>query len=193
MSHWSFWDWIAYGCLGIAAFGLAIGTIWKEYPHMFQSWWPTFLSSPKWSFLPAIFFVIATLIFIFRAVAPSATSKSAGPVQSVAAALIEKSELRMHSYGDDRDPTRLSDVNVWRWYYLRTAFIGIDKESGNVVKRVSPTLFVSFDSPTKVGTLAVRSSDFKLPQYEVKQFTNRFAIIWFSDELPAGEFVVETY
>jgi len=55
MSNWTAWDWIAYGCLGIAAFGLAMGAIWKENPAMFENW-PLFFSSPKWSFVPMALF-----------------------------------------------------------------------------------------------------------------------------------------
>lgn len=65
MSSWSGWDWIAYGCLGIAALGLGIGTWGKDNPEMLSNL-PSLFSSPKWSAVPAILFVLATLIFIAR-------------------------------------------------------------------------------------------------------------------------------
>jgi uncharacterized protein (TIGR02594 family) len=65
MLHWTSWDWIAYGCLGIAAFGLAFGIVWKENPAMFKNW-PAIFASPKWSLVPAILFTLGTIIFIFR-------------------------------------------------------------------------------------------------------------------------------
>lgn len=69
MSHWTAWDWITYGCLGIAAFGLALGSLLKEYPSM-VSWMPEIFSSPKWAFVPALLFVVATIIFLVRTFAP---------------------------------------------------------------------------------------------------------------------------
>jgi hypothetical protein len=59
MSKWSPWDWIAYTCLGIAAGGAAISALPKETRAVFEGWSSLF-TSPKWSFVPAIFFIIAT-------------------------------------------------------------------------------------------------------------------------------------
>ena len=73
MAHWTPWDWIAYGCLGIAALGLAVASLAKEYPDMFH-WLPGFFSNSRWSFIPAILFVVATLIFIIRLLVPSTQS-----------------------------------------------------------------------------------------------------------------------
>jgi hypothetical protein len=47
-------------------------------------------------------------------------------------------------------------------------------------------LFVSFDPYVNVGTLQVSSPDMALPQFEVKEFNNRFAVIAFSGHIPAG-------
>src|SRR5260370_9329492 len=80
MSNWSGWDWIAFGCLGIAALGLAIGTWGKDNPEMLSNL-PSLFSSPKWSAVPGILFVLATVIFIARlfVAAPDApTSVTAG-------------------------------------------------------------------------------------------------------------------
>jgi hypothetical protein len=48
-------------------------------------------------------------------------------------------------------------------------------------------LYVNFDNPINAGTLEVKSPDIKLPIYEVKELTNRYAIIVFQDDLPRGE------
>jgi hypothetical protein len=192
MSHWSFWDWIAYGCLGISAFGWALGAIPREHPHMFDSW-PAFFASPKWSFVPAAFFVLGSAILMMRllivpAPKPVDLLQSSSPI-----AFIERSELKMHSYGDDRTPTAISNTNVWRWFYLRSIFGIVNVATGEKKETVQPTLFICFDRPTKVGTLNVSSGDFKLPRHEVKEFNNRFAVISFYEDLPTGSFTVETY
>ena len=64
MSNWSGWDWISFGLLGLAAFGLAFGSLAKESPEMFSGL--AFLSSPRWAFLPAALFAVATVIFLVR-------------------------------------------------------------------------------------------------------------------------------
>jgi hypothetical protein len=69
MRHWRFWDWVAYFCVGVAAVGLALGTALHEEPIMFKTL-PTFMMSPKWSYLPLILFAIGSLIFVVRAISP---------------------------------------------------------------------------------------------------------------------------
>jgi hypothetical protein len=59
MSNWSAWDWIAYGCLAIAAFGLAAGQIQRETPTMFERL-PAFFKSGRWSYVPAILVIVGT-------------------------------------------------------------------------------------------------------------------------------------
>lgn len=100
--------------------------------------------------------------------------------------LADSAELRLHLYGDNRFPTRVSGSNDWRYYYLHQTLVGIDKETGRKAEHVVPLLVFSFEKPIKVGTLEVNSSDFTLPRYEVKEFNNRFAVIVFYDALPAG-------
>jgi hypothetical protein len=70
MSNWSAWDWIAYGCLGVAALGLALGSWGKENPEMLERL-PSLFSSPRLAPVPAILFIIATVIFIIRLVIPN--------------------------------------------------------------------------------------------------------------------------
>jgi len=48
------------------------------------------------------------------------------------------------------------------------------------------TLFVTFENDVVISTLNVRSPDMQLPPYEVKEFNQRFAVIVFSDNVPAG-------
>jgi hypothetical protein len=65
MSHWTFWDWIAYSCMFVAAVGLALSQLPKEAREVIESWSSVF-SSPKWSFAPLVLVVIATVIFIVK-------------------------------------------------------------------------------------------------------------------------------
>jgi hypothetical protein len=115
------------------------------------------------------------------------------PSTVVAGDLVDTAELTLQIYGDERAPMRLSYNNIWRWYYLRNIMVIIGKETGKEVKHVIGNLYLSFDHPVKVGTLEVSAHGFILPSYEVKEFTNRYAIIVFSDELPGGNLQVKVY
>ncbi len=106
-----------------------------------------------------------------------------GPPQSV---LVDNAELRLHIYGDERQPTRIAATNIWRWYYLRNMFIEVDTKTGQQRRTTVPILFVTFDVPVRVGTFEVQSPDIRLPSYEAKEFNNRYAIITFYSDLSAG-------
>jgi hypothetical protein len=105
--------------------------------------------------------------------------------------LVDRSELRLLIHGDEREPTLMFYMNISRWYFLRQVLVGIDKETGERAKHVAISLFVSFDQPTKVKILEVKS-DAILPRYEVKAFNDRFAIIVFSAPIPAGTLEIAT-
>ncbi len=65
-----------------------------------------------------------------------------------------------------------------------------DKDGALQQGVMSTTLFVNFEVPVKVGTLEVVSTN--ILKYEIKEFNNRFAIIVFSGELPAGTLTIRT-
>lgn len=96
-----------------------------------------------------------------------------------------RAELTFHFYGDTRNPKLLSSENLWRWYLLRNQFVTVDAQ-GITYKRTISNLFITFNTPVRIGTVEVSSPDSKLPAYEVKEFNNRFAIIVFQDELSSG-------
>jgi hypothetical protein len=76
IAKWSGWDWISYGCLGLAALGLAVGAWGKENPEIYSNL-PTLFASPRWAAVPAILFALATVIFIARLLLPGAPSLQA--------------------------------------------------------------------------------------------------------------------
>jgi hypothetical protein len=176
MSDWTVWNWIAYGCLAISAFGGAIGTIFKKYPEI-ASRLPSAFSNPLWSFVPAAFLVLATAIFIWQLLFPS---------------LVAKSELTLRTYGDNRWPDRVSGKNDYRFFYLRGVVKSIHP-TGEKTEAIVPCLFVTFSRPTRTGTLTVNSPDMRLPRHEVKEFNQRFAVIVFDDELPLGTLKISTF
>jgi hypothetical protein len=115
------------------------------------------------------------------------------PATAVGGELLSTADLVLQTYGDERSPTRLSYDNIWRWYYLRMIMIGIEKDTGKEHRNAVASLYVNFDKPVMVGTLEVSAHGFTLPRYEVKEFTNRYAIVVFSQELPEGTVRVRVY
>jgi hypothetical protein len=95
-------------------------------------------------------------------------------------ALKDRAELRLHIYGDNRLPDRLSGVNIWRWYYMHEVLVMLNQDGAERSKILTSKLFISFDQPVNIGTLTVRS-DKPLTRYEIKEFNNRFAIIHFGE------------
>lgn len=93
--------------------------------------------------------------------------------------------LRLHVYGDHRTPERLASENIFRWFYLQTAIDGVGP-SGTTRIGTLATLFVSFENDVVISTFKIRSPDMQLPVYEVKEFNQRYAIVVFSDNVPAG-------
>jgi hypothetical protein len=67
MARWGFWDWVAYVCLGVAAFGLAGDAALKDHPQLFQHV-PAFFLRPFWGYVPIILFALGSAILAVRAV-----------------------------------------------------------------------------------------------------------------------------
>ena len=54
--------------------------------------------------------------------------------------------------------------------------------------KTTPNLFIIFDKPLdKLGNVKLHPIGFKLPQYEIKDFSDRSLVIGFFDKVPAGE------
>lgn len=65
MESWTPWNWIAYGSIGMTAILVAIGTATKEN-SVLSNWLSPFLKTYVLGYGPAIFFIIATIIFIIQ-------------------------------------------------------------------------------------------------------------------------------
>jgi hypothetical protein len=111
---------------------------------------------------------------------------------AAASDLFDHSELQLVIHGDEREPTLVFYMNISSWYFLRQVLEGIDKETGKkAAEHVTISLFVLFNQPTKAGTLEIKA-DTALPPHEVKEFNDRFAIIIFSDQIPACTLEITT-
>jgi hypothetical protein len=107
-------------------------------------------------------------------------------------ALKERAELRLHVYGDNRLPDRLSADNIWRWYYMHDLIVMLTPDGAKKREIVTCKLFITFDQPVVVGTMTV-TADKPLEHYEVKEFTNRFAIVTFEQALPECNITIQAH
>jgi hypothetical protein len=142
----------------IAIFVLIVGVVWAAL---------------SWSYGSIISHQAAEIKLLERQKAEA----SAVPRTAV---LKERSELRLHVYGDTRLPERLSADNIWRWFYMHDVLVMLNQDGSKKSEILTSKLFISFDQPVSVGTLTVKS-DKPLARYEVKEFNNRFAIIHFGE------------
>jgi hypothetical protein len=65
MRHWTFWEWVAYVALFVAALIIAVDTGFRESPDVMARL-PEFFHSEWWGFAPAVLVVAATIILLLR-------------------------------------------------------------------------------------------------------------------------------
>lgn len=104
--------------------------------------------------------------------------------------LVDRAHLKLHIYADTRLPDRLHAANIWRWYYMHEVLVMMNPDGSKNRELLTSKLFISFDQPVSVGTMTVRA-DKPLPNYEVKEFNNRFAIIAFLEAVPECSMDIE--
>ena len=127
MSHWGFWDWIAYICVGISALGLAIGAVFKENPAMLSSF-PRFFGSRIWRYVPIILFTLGTVVLAIKTAVPlfAGNETKIGleqtTVMPVAASIPTRAKIQFN-YGNS-DPDTVEKTNIWRVYALAARFVG---------------------------------------------------------------------
>lgn len=155
----------AIGILGIAV-GIAVGLLAAYLPQL-----------PGW--VPPAGFAVASLLVGF-----SAGLLAAGGLWRKRR-IAHKASLRLHIFGDHRAPQKLSHENIFRWYYLQWEARFVQPDGTQHVGKQA-ILFVTFEDDVVIRTLVVQSPDMLLPIYEVKEFNQRYAIIHFAANVPAG-------
>src|ERR1700730_8775357 len=82
--HWTFWEWIAYVALFVAALIVAADTGFREAPDVMARL-PEFFHSEWWGFTPAMLVVMATIILLLRefVFSDSKRTKQARPLSTI--------------------------------------------------------------------------------------------------------------
>jgi hypothetical protein len=175
MSNWSFWDWVGYACLGIAASGLALGAIGKDNPSLFAGL-PSFFLNSRWAYVPIVLFVVGSAILAVRAVYPLASEQQSPKIVQSVYAFLQFSDS--HSI-----PVEKKTTNVLSWYALFTESIYVDTQDANKKSlggfSVPPrwTVFVLFENLARFRQMIATCKGPNNPTCAV-QFTNdRYAII----------------
>lgn len=123
-------------------------------------------------------------VIIFGIIIALLTGKSHGIKQQSAE---DSSSVDLVWHGNAMAPDMKSSVNIFRWYSLITVLAAPNKESGIIEQNIiMTTLFITFDKPTKIRTLKIVGENMIIPQHEVKEFNQRYAIIVFTGAIPAG-------
>lgn len=91
--------------------------------------------------------------------------------------------LRLQFNAVNTVPVGLEKGNVWRWYALRTTIEGLDIKTKKPIKLGAWTIFITFDKPISFMQTQIDGAGSVLPTYEVKDSSQRSAVVWFSGEL----------
>jgi hypothetical protein len=94
MSHWGYWDWIAYTALFIAAVILAADTGFKSAPRVMDRL-PKLFRSGWWGFAPLVLVVVSTIILLGREYGYLNNNKVEQNISSVNANLLQPPSKRI--------------------------------------------------------------------------------------------------
>ncbi|HTB03807.1 MAG TPA: hypothetical protein VK804_25330 [Bradyrhizobium sp.] len=196
MSHWGFWDWVTYGCLGIAAFGLAAGAVVKDNPAMLENF-PTFFSSAKWAYVPIVLFAIGSAILAIRAIAPLVTHGSKETAADDTATLLPAIPTSLTiRFVDPNNAIHISGENIKRWYFLqnRMNVQSIDPKKPTLPPKIDTrviwNLVIVFDKLSGIKQLKVSGGP-DLPQYQINVFDPIYAVIVFNGEMTGKTVTIE--
>ena len=164
----------------LGVIGLALSVLFAFLPHFY----PTVSDGvARGGVLVGVFLLGMSVALLF---AHRGTKARAKPVPNAL--------LRLHMYSDQRLPDALKTEHIFRYYVLRQGAVAVGADGSQTQVFTTTTIFVSFEPDVLITTLKVRSPDMALPQFEVKEFNQRFAIVVFAGHLADGtvELAVES-
>jgi hypothetical protein len=65
MRNWTFWDWIGYSCIWVAALASAADGALKNAPDLLKAM-PQFFTGPIWPLVPLLFVLLGTIVLLAR-------------------------------------------------------------------------------------------------------------------------------
>jgi hypothetical protein len=158
MRQWTFWEWVAYASLGIAAAVIALDTSLKLTTGSLRQEVSGLLESPIWGFTPLFFFLVGTATFVLREMGwldrsrrpIAASDRHHGPAPKSLAPSIE-------ICFEKRAPYEVSDVQ--HHHVLSTVRIGLRNSGGGALSNCKVYVDKISPEPSIPGGLPVLLED----------------------------------
>jgi hypothetical protein len=201
MSSWSFWDWLTYTCIGVAALVLALDQAIKGSPQLLGNL-SGLLAKPSWNYAPLALIGLSGVVFLLKQVGIVGARVANHNVQSGAENLdikYIKTRLRLQFFGDHRIPHEVSSDNVAVWFAYFSASLSITPmdASGKPIDggmQIPPNwvVFVALDKPAKYRQAIVSFSNPEvMPITDTHMANTRVIAISTRGQIPAGVLSIE--
>lgn len=201
MSSWSFWDWLTYTCIGVAALVLALDQAIKGSPLLLGDL-SGFLAKPSWSYAPLALIGLSGVLLLLKQLG-ILSAKSANHNVQLGAQNLDvryiKTRLRLQFFGDHRIPHEVSSDNVAVWFAYFSASLSITPmdASGKPIDggmQIPPNwvVFVALDKPAKFRQAIVSFSNPEvMPITDTQMANTRVIAISTRGQIPAGVLTIE--
>jgi hypothetical protein len=201
MSNWSFWDWLTYTCIGVAALVLALDQAIKGSPVVLGSL-SGLLARSTWNYAPLALIGLSSILLVLRQLhvlgAKHEAQRSNQGERDPEPKSI-KTALRLQFFGDYRIPHEISSDNVASCfaYYSPSLSITPKDASGNTIAggmEIPPNwaIFLALDKPAKFKQAIVSFSNPEvMPITDVHLANSRVIVTSTRGQVPAGVLAIQ--
>jgi hypothetical protein len=189
MSHWSFWDILAYASIAFSALVMAVREYSKDMT--FPNWIPTFIEKINWAYVPIFLIIISLVIFIAKELGWIGTTP---PTALNAKSTMPCKETMIKLAINQSNKAQFDEVekkNIYKFGQL--AFTGAIK----VVKtgEINPytkehVFFIIFETNIDCGEAKVNSFGHEFPWFNFYAFGDRGGILHIHGEIKAPIFEI---
>jgi hypothetical protein len=159
MRHWTFWEWVAYVALFVAALIVAADSGFREAPDVMARL-PEFFHSEWWGFAPAVLVVGATIILLLREfIFPNNKRRQQAIVPHVTTTITKQD-----------GNTVTSSISIKHGLYVGDIKIGFDKLQNDYVVEISVRAYNGTGGTVSLseikGTVRYGTLDMQYSAYE---------------------------
>jgi hypothetical protein len=168
----------------VAVTGLAIiAGIWLALRGNPHGPWFYFTTGVISCAVLSLIFSTSLVILRFRRGASLSPSLAVAPVAQTLVTPTE-TRLRLQFNFGNLLPLAIEHINMFRWYTLNFFEIHPDAEGKEATRRVLiTTIFLVFETPISIKQFRIDGSGAALPRFEIKDSSNRHAVIVFEGSL----------
>ena len=201
MSSWSFWDWLTYTCIAIAALILALDQAIKGSPLLLGNL-SGILAKPSWNYAPLGLIGLSGVLLLLKQLnmlGPKGANRNVQPGAQDLEIKYIKTRLRLQFFGDHRIPHEVSSDNVAVWFSYLSASLSITHTdaSGNTIQggmHIPPNwvVFIALDKPATFRQAIVSFSNPEvMPIMDTHMANTRVIAISTRGQMPAGVLTIE--